>query len=55
MSVVKERFEENEYGRIYCIACGSYNPSKGRQLRRGLLLPHYRRCPTAQLERILAI
>ena len=44
---LKDKYEEDKYG-IHCIACGAYNPIFKK-------LFHYRRCPTAQIERILSI
>ena len=44
---LKDKYEEDKYG-IHCIACGAYNPIAKK-------IFHYRRCPTQQLERILAL
>ena len=47
---LKDKYEEGRYG-TGCIACG-----KIATLEDGILIQeHYRRCPTAQLERVLAI
>ena len=44
---LKDKYEEDKYG-IHCLACGAYNPIAKK-------ISHYRRCPTAQIERILAL
>ncbi len=47
---LKDKYEESRYGTA-CIKCG-----KVGALEEGILIQeHYRRCPTAQLERVLAI
>lgn len=44
---LKDKYEEDKYG-IHCISCGTYNPIPKK-------ITHYRRCPAAQIERILAL
>ena len=44
---LKDKYEEDQY-EIHCRSCGDYNPI-------AMKIVHYHRCPTAQLERILAI
>jgi len=47
---LKDKYEESRYG-THCRSCG-----KIPQLEEGILVQkHYRRCPTGQLERILAL
>ena len=47
---LKDKYEDGRYGTA-CIACG-----KVATLKEGILVQgHHRRCPTAQLERILVI
>ena len=47
---IKDKYEESRYG-TSCIKCG-----KIATLKEGILVQgHYRRCPTAQLERVLSI
>ena len=47
---LKDKYEESRYG-TSCIKCG-----KIATLKEGILVQgHYRKCPTAQLERVLAI
>ena len=47
---LKDKYEEGRYG-TNCIKCG-----KIATLKEGILIQeHYRRCPPAQLERVLAI
>ena len=45
---LKAKYEESKHS-IECLCCGDYASKLGRPLN------HYRRCPTRQLERILAI
>ena len=45
---LKDKYEEDKYG-VHCIACGAYGLLNDKSFY------HYRRCPTAQLERILAL
>ena len=45
---LEEKYDKNEYGK-HCLACGDYYDPVVEKIF------HYRRCPTAQLERILAI
>lgn len=45
---LKDKYEDGRYGTA-CIACGKVTVIKDGILIQG----HYRRCPTAQLERIV--
>ena len=44
---IVDAYENDKYGKS-CKSCGAHNPIAKK-------IFHYRRCPTAQLERILAI
>lgn len=47
---LKDKYEDDKYG-TYCIQCGHYDT-----IENGILIHrHYRRCPTAQVERILEL
>ena len=47
---IKDKYEESRYG-TSCIKCGKIaTPEEGI-----LVQGHYKRCPTAQLERILSL
>lgn len=44
---LKEKYEEDKFG-MHCMSCGGYAPINKP-------LNHYRRCPTAQMERAIAL
>lgn len=44
---LKEKYEEDKFG-IHCMYCGAYAAI-------GKPITHYRRCPTARLERIVSL
>lgn len=47
---LKNKYEDSRYG-TSCIACG-----KVAAVEEGVLIQgHYRRCPTAQIERIISL